>query len=146
AGTDLGRRVAAVVDRGDLVPDDLMLDLVAAEMGGRGASGYVLDGFPRTLAQAEALERPGAPVAPPEVALHLTLPDAVVHARLEGRAAEAGRADDADATVIDRRLRTYREQTAPLLDHYRQREVLVTVDGDRSRADVTAAILAAVRA
>src|SRR5690606_20396255 len=120
SGTDLGRRVAAVLDRGDLVDDDVMIDLLAAAVGGGDRTGYVLDGFPRTLAQAEALERPGAPVAPPDVVVHLALPDAVVRSRLAGRAGDQRRSDDADPGVIERRLQVYADQTAPLLDHYRR--------------------------
>lgn len=142
AGTPLGRRVADMVDRGELVPDDLMLQVVAAALD--GDDGYVLDGFPRTLPQALSTEDAGSPVGAPDVAVHLTLPDAVVHRRLEGRAREGGRADDADPEVIDRRLRVYAEQTEPLLAHYGERDRLVSVDGDQPRDQVTNAVLAAL--
>lgn len=145
-GSDVGRQVAALLDRGELVPDDLMVAVVAAALGDRARDGYVLDGFPRTLPQAEATERPGAPLAPPDVAVHLSLPDRAVHERLEGRAGEQDRSDDADPAVVDRRLRVYADETAPLLDHYRRRGILVTVDADRPVDDVTDAILAAVSA
>lgn len=142
SGSDLGRRVAAVLDRGDLVDDDVMVDLLAGAVGHSDSSGYVLDGFPRTLAQAESIERPGAPVPAPEAVVHLALPDAVVRSRLAGRAGDQSRTDDADPAVVERRLQVYDEQTAPLLDHYRRRGVLVTVDAGRPVDDVTAAILA----
>lgn len=148
AGTGLGRRVSALLDRGDLVPDDLMVSVVAAALDHHGPAarrGYVLDGFPRTLAQALMVERPGSPLAPPDLAVLITLPDRVVHDRLRGRA-EEGRTDDADPAVIDRRLEVYRDESEPLLDHYRARDALVTVDGDRPPPAVTEAILAALAA
>jgi adenylate kinase len=144
AGTDLGRQVATLIDRGELVPDDLMVALVAAALADRSTSaGNVLDGFPRTLTQARAIESAGSPLAAPEVVVHLALTDDVLLERLDRRAREEGRADD-DRSVIERRLRVYADETEPLLDHYRRRGSLVTVDGDRPPADVTAAILAAI--
>jgi adenylate kinase len=147
AGTELGRQVSAVLDRGDLVPDDLMVTVVAAALDhhGRAARGYVLDGFPRTLAQALMVERPGSPLAPPDLAVLIRLPDHVVHDRLRRRA-EEGRTDDADPAVIERRLEVYREEAEPLLDHYRARGALVTVDGDQRPPEVTEAILTALAA
>jgi adenylate kinase len=148
AGTGLGRRVSALLDRGDLVPDDLMVTVVAAALDHHGPAarrGYVLDGFPRTLAQALMVERPGSPLVPPDLAVLINLPDRVVHDRLRRRA-EEGRTDDADPAVIDRRLEVYRDESEPLLDHYRARDALVTVDGDRTPPAVTEAILAALAA
>lgn len=144
ATTPLGRRVAALVDGGELVPDDLVLELVAAALDESG--GYVLDGFPRTVAQARLLEGDGSPVAPPDLAVHLDVPAAVVHERLARRAVEESRADDDDPAVTDHRLRVYEEETAPLVDRYRTRGALVTVDADRPAQEVTAATLAAVEA
>lgn len=149
AGTDLGRRIAEVVERGELVPDDVMLTVVAHALRGSGGDGdgdYVLDGFPRTLPQAEALDRADSPVPPPDAVVHLAIPDDVTHRRLARRAEEGGRADDADPAVIDRRLRVYAEETHPLLDHYRQRGRLVTVEGDQPPDDVTGDLLAALAA
>jgi len=148
AGTELGRRVSSVIDRGDLVPDELMVSGVAAaldHLGQASDDGYVLDGFPRTLAQALMLERPESPLDPPDVAVLITLTDQVVQDRLRQRA-EEGRTDDADPAVIERRLDVYREETEPLLDHYRSRGALVTVDGDQPPPKVTEAILAALAA
>jgi adenylate kinase family enzyme len=144
-GTPLGRRVAGVLASGGLVPDDLVLAVVAAALGGTDG-GYVLDGFPRTVAQAQMIEQPGAPVAPPDVVVHLAIPLPVVHERLARRAAEDDRADDHDPTVADRRVRVYERETAPLVDRYRGQGRLVTVDADRPVAEVAAATLAAVDA
>jgi adenylate kinase len=154
-GSALGHRVSDLLDEGELVPDDLMLEVLADAVGGgdmaplRGgdaAKGYVLDGFPRTLPQAEALESPASPLPAPDRVVHIDIPDRVVHARLEGRAVDEGRTDDADPEVIDNRLRVYAEETEPLLDHYREQGILVTVDGDQPPEVVTAAILEAVAA
>lgn len=145
AGTAIGRRVGDLIDRGELVPDELMAAVVAEALGDAEAhDGYVLDGFPRTPAQAELLDRPDSPLPPPDVAVHLDIPDRVVRERLELRAREEDRADDADPAVIERRMRVYAEETEPLLDHYRRQGKLVSVDGDQPPDDVTAAVLAAI--
>jgi adenylate kinase len=147
ANTELGKRVAELIDAGELVPDDLMVVVVADALDPEAADGgYVLDGFPRTLPQAEVIERAGSPLQPPDVAVHIHIPDAVVHERLAGRAHAEGRADDADPEVIDRRLQVYVDETEPLLGHYRDLGILVTVEGDQPAEDVTAAILDAVAA
>lgn len=144
SGTALGRRVAEVIDRGELVPDDLMIDVVVDALGDAATRGYVLDGFPRTVTQAEVLEKGGSALPAPDLAVHLTIPDEVVHQRLAKRAIEEGRRDDADPEVIERRLRLYREETEPLIAHYRDRDALVTVDGDGPLEDVSSRLLDAV--
>jgi adenylate kinase len=146
-GTPLGRRVAAIIERGDLVADDLMLDLVAATLGRESPGrGYVLDGFPRTMPQARALDRSDPPLGPPDAVVHLAVSDRVVADRLARRAAQEGRADDARRGVLEQRLRAYTDQTEPLLAHYREQGTLVTVDGDQPSDEVAAAIATAVEA
>ena len=138
AGSDVGTRVAPYLNRGELVPDDITFEVVdRALAGARAAGGFVLDGFPRTLAQADRLGEV-------DLVLHLALSDEVARRRLAAR--DEGRADDADPEVIEHRLRVYNDQTAPLLDHYDRRGTLVTVDADRSPAEVTAALDAALDA
>ncbi len=139
AGSPLGEAAKDYVERGDLVPDDLVMRLVldrafvAAKHGG-----YVLDGFPRNRQQAEAAY---AMTGQDE---DLTL-DAVVHLavardelrrRMLARASAEARSDD-QAAVIDHRLEVYDRQTEPLLDYYRDRGLLVTVDGERPIDEVT---------
>lgn len=143
--TELGRRVGELIDRGELVPDELMIAVVAAALGDDADGGYVLDGFPRTVAQAETLER-GSQLPPPDVVVHLAVPDAALRERLARRAADEARADDADPDVIARRLRVYHDETEPLVAHYREQANLVTVDGDADPDEVAGRILAAVRA
>jgi adenylate kinase len=138
ADSDLGREVRAYVERGELVPDDLtaaVLDPVLA--AARAGGGYVLDGFPRTPDQARRLGED-------DVAVYLALPDDEARLRIAARG--EGRADDAEPEVVDRRLRIYHEETAPLLDLYRERGCLVTIDGDRPADEVARAITAALAA
>jgi adenylate kinase len=140
--SDLGRQIAVVLRRGELVPDDLVLAVVGDALSGAvEAGGYVLDGIPRTLAQAErayALAKPAGLAA--DAVIYLDAPDAVARERLAGRAA-LGRADDADPAVIERRLQVFHDETRPLLDFYRDRGILVTVDAVQSPDAVSAAIL-----
>lgn len=143
-GTALGDMAEGYVRRGELVPDDLVLQMVGAEVvEAANAGGYVLDGFPRTLAQAErAYELAGPAGVTADAVVFLAVPDAVVRERLMGR--REGRVDDADPEVIERRLRVFHEETEPLLDFYRQRGILVTVDATPPPDAVTQAMLAAV--
>lgn len=143
AGTDLGRRVAGLVAAGDLVPDEVVEGLMhdrVIEASRQG--GYVLDGFPRTLHQAVAAYDIAAEAgATVHAVVHLLVPEAVVLERLLGR--EESRADD-DAATIRHRLAVYRERTAPLIDYYAGRQVLVTVDAAGPPDEVFAAIVATV--
>ncbi|MBD2363984.1 adenylate kinase [Anabaena minutissima FACHB-250] len=132
--TPLGIKAQSYVDGGELVPDQLVQDLVAERLDQQDAkSGWILDGFPRKVTQAafleELLQKTGQGG---ERVVNLDAPDAVVIARLLDR----GRKDDSEE-VIRRRLEVYRNETAPLIDYYRDRQKLLTVNGDQSQADVT---------
>jgi adenylate kinase len=144
-GTELGREVAPYVERGELVPDDLMLQVagVAATEAAR-EGGYILDGFPRTLAQAERAYELAGPDVQADAVVYLAVPDDIVRERLAARAA-AGRIDDSDPNVIERRLQVFHDQTGPLLDFYRNRGILVPIDASRPPDEVTAAMLEAVK-
>jgi adenylate kinase len=137
--TAIGRAVQSQLARGDLVSDGIVMDLLRrpVETASR-QGGYVLDGFPRTVAQAEAAyliaRELGAGV---QVALYLNVPRDQVVERMVSRGRAAGRMDD-NLEVINHRLEVFDEQTAPLLDYYANREVLVTVDGSKPPDDVTA--------
>ena len=145
AGSDLGRQVAGCIARGELVPDDLVLSVVGnALTGAVKAGGYVLDGIPRTVAQAElayALAEPAGLVA--DAVLYLDVPDDVARERLAGRIG-TGRADDANQTVIERRLEIFHTDTEPLLDFYRERGILMTIDAVPPVPTVSSAILRAL--
>jgi adenylate kinase len=145
-GTELGRAAAPYVERGELVPDELMLQVAgSAVTEAAREGGYVLDGFPRTLAQAErAYELAGPADVTADAVVYLAVRDDVVRERLAARAA-GGRIDDADADVVERRLQVFHDETGPLLDFYRDRGILVTVDAARAPDEVTAAMLEGVK-
>jgi adenylate kinase len=137
-GSDLGRRLAEYTGSGALVPDDVMFDLITPVVvaADRDTGGFLLDGFPRTLPQALRAEEIGRERGlGADAVVYLTAPEPVLVGRLLARAAEQGRADD-DPAVISRRLAVYAEATAPLIDHYRARGILLEVDADRPVADI----------
>jgi adenylate kinase len=137
AGTELGKQAKAVMDRGELVSDDIVLGLLEERLAeDDAAGGFILDGFPRNIAQAEALdallERLGQPV---DEALQIDIDEDQVVTRIAKRAALEGRSDDTEETVRNR-LDVYAEQTAPVVDYYAQRGVLSRVLGDGSIEEV----------
>jgi adenylate kinase len=141
-GTSIGRMVQEKMRRGDLVSDGIVMDILRkpVEAASRGG-GYVLDGFPRTVDQAEAAylvaKNLGASV---QVALHLAVPREELVRRMLDRAKESGRADDTEE-VINHRLAVFEERTMPLLDYYAQRERLVRVNGARPITEVTWSVI-----
>jgi adenylate kinase len=145
AGTDLGRRVKDVVDRGDLVSDDLMIELIKTRLAQADTElGFVLDGFPRTTVQAEALDEMFGDIGRTfSVVFALQIPDEVAIDRLLRRAEIEGRTDDT-LDAIRRRLETYHRETAPLVEYYRVRGNLVPVHGERSENEVFAEIQSAL--
>jgi adenylate kinase len=141
AGTPLGMQAKAVMERGELVSDDVMIGLVRDRLlQGDAARGFLLDGFPRTVAQAEALE---AALARNEIPLsavvNLSVPEETLVTRLASRSEAEGRADDRPETVRER-LRVYREKTEPLAAYYRDRGLLIDVNGVGEIPAVTEAI------
>jgi adenylate kinase len=131
AGTDLGRVVAEYLARGDLVPDELVLQILTQpviEAAARG--GYVLDGFPRSLGQAEEAYQVARQVSGIELqaVVHLIVPRPELLRRLRARAAAEGRGDDGEA-VISHRLDVYDSQTEPMLEFYAGRGLVLDVDG-----------------
>ena len=141
AGTELGMRVKDVYDRGDLVSDDLMIELIRNRLEQPDTeSGFVLDGFPRTTVQAEALDSMFNDIGRNfSVAFALQIPDEVAFDRLRRRAELEGRADDTDEG-IQRRLDNYHRETEPLIEYYRTRGNLVSIHGNRSENEVFAEI------
>jgi adenylate kinase len=129
-GTPLGLKAKAVMEAGELVSDDLMVDLIRDRLAKPDARrGFLLDGFPRTIAQAEALDRllKGNGTTLSSV-INLSVPETVLIDRLQGRSGQESRADDRRETVLER-LRVYREKTEPLIEHYRRLGLLADVDG-----------------
>jgi adenylate kinase len=137
AGTELGNRVKDVYDRGDLVSDDLMIELIRNRLEQPDTeSGFILDGFPRTTAQAEALEQILSDLGRSfSVVFALQLPDEVAFDRLRRRAELEARPDDTD-DAIQRRLDTYHRETEPLVEYYRTRGNLVPIHGNRKENEV----------
>jgi len=132
AGSELGRQVKEILERGHLVPDELIGRVIAERIGQPdAAAGFLLDGFPRTVPQVAILERALGQKRLDRVVM-LVVPDAVVEARILGRAqaGEGGvvRADDRIETIRER-LRVYREQTEPVAQVYREQGLLAEVDG-----------------
>lgn len=163
-GTELGQKAKAFMDQGLLVPDELVVDLVVDRVNQEDcASGYVLDGFPRTIPQAEALDKALSAMGQTiDYAINVEVPDANIVNRMSGRRAcvDCGatyhivyaptktenicdhcggglilREDDKPETV-QKRLDIYHEQTQPLIDYYTEKEVLVEVDGTIDIEDV----------
>jgi adenylate kinase len=145
AGTELGQRVQEVYDRGDLVSDDLMIELIRNRLEQPDTEvGFILDGFPRTTVQAEALDTMFSDIGRSfNVAFALQIPDEVAFERLRLRAELEGRADDTDE-AIKRRLDNYHRETEPLIEHYRTRGNLVPIRGNRTENEVFADIQAAL--
>ena len=129
SGTELGRVAQEYMDRGDLVPDDVVIAMVMERLAGDDCGGgFVLDGFPRTVNQAEALDRRLAGLGTPlEAALSFDVTEEELLRRLAGRAAAQHRADDAEQT-IRHRLEVFAIKTRPLIDYYAHRGLLVNVD------------------
>ena len=129
-GTPLGLKAKAVMESGELVSDGLMVDLIRERLAAPDARrGFILDGFPRTIEQAGALDRllKGNETALSSV-INLLVPETVLIDRLQGRSGLESRADDRRETVLER-LRVYREKTEPLIEHYRRQGLLADVDG-----------------
>ena len=140
-GTRLGRKAKEYMDRGDLVPDEVVITLVASRIAGKTpVSGFVLDGFPRTLAQAKQAYEWGQAVGRTfHAVISLEVPEEELVRRLLRRGRQSGRSDD-NAETIRRRLAVYESSTQPLLDFYRGRGILVEVDGTGPVPAVTARI------
>jgi adenylate kinase len=143
AGTPLGVKAKAVMEAGHLVSDEIVLGMLEERLGQDDArAGFILDGYPRNLAQCAALEalldRLGQPL---DVAVKLDVPDSAILSRCEARFAAEGRPDD-DPQIVRKRLDVYRAQTAPVADHFDELGKLRVVDGVGSVDEVFARILA----
>ena len=145
-GTELGLTASRYMDRGDLVPDEVIIGMVLERMGEDDcAGGFVLDGFPRTVPQAEALagrlEELGCPL---DAAVSLSVGEEELRRRLAGRAEEQDRAEDEDEGAIRRRLALFDRETGPLLNFYDGKGLLVSVDANGDVDEVTGRIAAAL--
>jgi len=136
AGTDFGRRVQSILASGELVPDELTIAKLREWLLAEGVGGFVLDGFPRNLAQAEALDDLLKTLGKElDAILFFDLPDAVATERMLGRAADESRPDDTPE-VIARRLEIYHSETEPIVEHYRATGKLVPLHAERTIDEV----------
>ncbi len=147
SGSQLGRRVEHIIERGDLVPDEIVIGLIEARLPELdGSGGAIFDGFPRTVAQAEALdamlERRGRRI---DLVVRLRVDLAALKARVAGRFDQSQRPDD-NPVAFEQRLLAYERETTPVLAYYRGRGALVELDGMAPVDDVAIAIGAALDA
>jgi adenylate kinase len=145
SGSELGKRVEGIMARGELVTDEIVIGLIKERLPGlAGTGGAIFDGFPRTVAQAVALdglltERQSRI----DLVIRLRVDDEALKARVAGRFAESGRPDD-NPVAFEQRLVAYNRDTAHLLPYYRDRDRLVEIDGMATVDEVAAAIDAAI--
>lgn len=135
AGSELGQKADHYMSAGELVPDELILDLIEERLGHDDAQkGWLLDGFPRNVPQAEFLQKLLEQIEQPtDFVINLDVEDDVIVARLLQR----GRKDDEESVILNR-LEVYRQQTEPLIEFYRSRQQLVSVDGNQTMEAVYA--------
>lgn len=131
AGTELGLQAKSLIEKGCLVPDEVVEGMIESEFKTvTGVDGFLLDGFPRTLPQAEALDRILSKNAEEVTAtVSIMIPDAMIMERIKGRALKEGRADDASEDVISNRIATYHDQTEPLIEYYSNAGKYHEIDG-----------------
>jgi len=141
-GTQLGMQAKSIIDKGELVPDDIVSGMIEERLGKQDvANGFILDGYPRNVAQAASLdamlERLGQPV---EEAIQIDIDPEQIIKRIAKRAKEEGRSDDTEETVRNR-MRVYEEQTAPVVGYYEERGLLTRVLGDGLKEEIFERIL-----
>jgi adenylate kinase len=147
ASTDLGERVKSIMAAGELVPDDIVIEMIASRIDARGdAAGFIFDGFPRTCDQAMALD---GMLAERSASINLMLVLEVEHEelvrRLLSRAEVSGRADDANREVIERRIEVYMEKTEPVAQYYRKLKKYRAINGMGDIADIFERLSVAVK-
>ena len=131
AGTELGILAKSLIEKGCLVPDEVVEGMIENEFNTvKGVDGFLLDGFPRTLPQAEALDQILAKTGTEVTAtVSLMIPDNMIMERIKGRALKEGRADDASEDIINTRIVTYHNQTEPLIEYYTKAARYHEIDG-----------------
>ena len=130
--TDMGVRIKPIYDAGDLVPDDLMIELIRERLSAADTSdGFILDGFPRNVAQAEALDRMLEEIDRELLTvLYFQVPDELAVERLHVRALQEGRTDDTPE-IIRHRLEVFHKKTEPVVEYYRSKGILVGIHAER---------------
>lgn len=138
AGTPLGLKAKELIDQGNFVPDEVVEHMIEDKFNSiKGVDGFLLDGFPRTIAQAQALDtmlsKRGEEVT---ACVSIMIPDALVHQRIKHRATIEGRADDARDEVVQNRIETYHAKTEPLIRYYQEQGKYRLIDGVGSVEEV----------
>ena len=132
AGTELGLQAKSLIEKGNLVPDEVVCGMIRSEFAANpGVRGFLLDGFPRTVAQAEALDKILSDMGQSldrVVSIYIT--DEEVRRRIKGRALVENRADDADDEIISTRIRNYHEKTEPVINYYKAQDKYFEVIAD----------------
>jgi adenylate kinase len=144
AGTELGKLAKSLIENGNLVPDEVVEGMIENEFKSvKGVEGFLLDGFPRTIPQAEALDMILAKTSEEVTAtVSIMIPDEMVMERIKGRALKEGRADDASEDIINTRIATYHSQTEPLIEYYTNAGKYHEIDGIGSIEDIRDRIFA----
>lgn len=141
AGTALGLQAKSLIEAGNLVPDSVVEGMIEAKFRDtKGVEGFLLDGFPRTIAQAQALDR----MVEVTGCISIMIPDALIHERIAHRANIEGRADDARPEVVQNRVDTYHAKTEPLIDYYRKAGRYHQIDGVGTIEEVRERIFSAM--
>lgn len=145
-GTDLGNLAKSYIDKGALVPDEVTIQMLESEVDKHPeAKGFIFDGFPRTTAQAEALDRyMESRNDSITCMLALEVPEDELRQRLKLRAETSGRSDDADPAVIQKRIDTYQRETAPVADYYRSQGKFIGINGVGSIEDISERLFKAI--
>jgi adenylate kinase len=146
AGTALGLEAKSLMDQGDLVPDTVVIGMIRNKIKNNpSAGGFIFDGFPRTIPQAEALdkllEETGSAIT---AMLSLSVPEQELVKRLLLRGKDSGRSDDKDESIIKNRILEYNTKTAPVADYYNQQGKLRNINGVGSIEEITQSLLAAI--
>lgn len=146
AGTPLGMQAKALIEGGNLVPDEVVEGMIEAKFQSvKNVDGFLLDGFPRTLAQADALKAMLAKMGQTVTAcVSIMIPDSLIHERIAHRAALEGRADDARDEVVTNRIQTYHAKTEPLINYYKAAGLYREIDGVGTIEQVRERIFAAM--
>jgi adenylate kinase len=148
AETELGLQAQEIMNAGELVPDHVVIEMILNKIEANlNAKGFVFDGFPRTKAQAEALDRVlQLKNAPVKVMLSLEVPEEELVKRLIGRGQQSGRVDDRDEAIIRKRIREYEEKTAPLKEFYKAQGKYKKIEGTGAVSEITQRLVAAIGA
>ena len=146
SGSELGQRMKSYIDRGELAPDSLVIDIIVDYLDShRDAAGNIFDGFPRTTAQAEAFDRLLAERGEEVTTMvYMDVPEEELVRRILLRGRDSGRADDASEDVIRNRIRVYNEQTAIVADHYSAQQKYRSINGIGTVEEITDRIAAAI--